>query len=395
MSGRAPTGARPGAGTAARRLAAEVVVRIEAEGAYANLALPAALADCGLSDRDRAFVTELVYGSTRMRRACDWAVDRFLHHAPDPVGRAHLRLGAYQVLFLGTPPHAAVNATVAVTPPRQRGMVNAVLRKVAAAGAPGPDGWPDVATALSYPDWVVDRLTADLGAGDARGALEAMNRPPPVTTRLDGYTQDLASQWVARSVGLRAGERALDLCAAPGGKATAMATAGAVVVAADRRRSRVRLLAGNVADLGLADRVLTVAGDGAAPPFRPRSFDRILVDAPCSGLGALRRRPDARWRAAPDDVDRLASLQRRMVDAVVPLLAPGGTLVYSVCTLTGAETVGIDDHLAAHHPHLRPCDPMTDPWRPAGRGALVLPQAADTDGMFLLRLRDGSAAPRR
>jgi 16S rRNA (cytosine967-C5)-methyltransferase len=121
--------------------------------------------------------------------------------------------------------------------------------------------------------------------------------------------------------------------------------------------------------------------------LRPGSFDRVLLDAPCSGLGSLRRRADARWRIEEDAVARLAALQVAMLDAAVHLLAPGGLLVYSVCTLTRAETIGVDEHLAAAHPQLEPLPAPGPPWRAWGRGALVLPQDAGTDGMSILRLR--------
>ena len=126
--------------------------------------------------------------------------------------------------------------------------------------------------------------------------------------------------------------------------------------------------------------------DGTALPFRPSSFDRVLVDAPCSGLGALRRRPDARWRIEAEAVPRLAELQRRLVGEALGVLAPGGMLVYSVCTLTHEETLGVDKHLSDTHPDLVALDPLGGAWRAHGRGSLLLPQAADTDGMYVLRL---------
>jgi 16S rRNA (cytosine967-C5)-methyltransferase len=132
--------------------------------------------------------------------------------------------------------------------------------------------------------------------------------------------------------------------------------------------------------------VATVVADGTAPPLRPGAADRVLVDAPCSGLGVLRRRPDARWRIRQEDLARLTVLQRRLLDAAAALVRPGGTLVYSVCTLTLAETAATDRWLADAHPDLLPLPPPGDPWAPAGRGALLLPQAAGTDGMYLLRL---------
>ncbi len=385
----------PPKGADARRLAAEALVRIDTEGAYANLVVPAILERSHLDTRDRGFVTELVYGTTRRRRSCDWLIDRFLLSDLDPVARAYLRMGAYQLVFLETPAHAAVSSTVDAAPRKISGLVNAVLRKVAGAD----NSWPDDATRLSYPDWIIERLTADLGSGPAVAALEAMNEAASATERDDGYIQDLGSQWVADAVGARPGEVVLDLCAAPGGKATRLAGTGAAVVAADIRPSRTGLIAKNVDALGLgvavaatattagSGVVVPIAADGLAPPFAPASFDRVLIDAPCSGLGTLRRRPDARWRIADTDVATLAELQLALVESALTLVRPGGHLVYSVCTLTAAETTGVDQILADRHPELVALPPPGDPWTPAGRGALLLPQAAGTDAMFLLRLR--------
>lgn len=373
----------------ARTVAHEALVRIEEGGAYANLVLGPLLDRSGLDARDRGLATELVYGTTRMRRACDWLVDRFVKGSKplDPPTRAALRLGAYQVAFLGLPPHAAVGTAVDVAPRRSRGLVNAVLRKVAADHQAKGLRFPDRATALSYPDWIVERLVADLGEERAAGALEAMDRSVAATTRDDGYTQDLASQWVADLVGAGPGERVADLCAAPGGKATALAGTGAHVVAADLRPARVGLVAGNARRTGTTEHLAAVVADARRPPLRPGSCDRVLVDAPCSGLGVLHRRPDARWRVEPDAVARLADLQLAIVRAASDLVRPGGTLVVSVCTLTAAETTGVDEVLAADRPDLVPLDPPGDPWVPWGRGALLLPQARGTDGMALHRYR--------
>ena len=360
--------------TSARRVAYDVLQRIDHDGAYANLTLPAALARTDLDQRDRAFATDLVYGTTRMRRACDFAVDRFVTKAPPPAVRTLLRLGAYQLLFAGVPAHAAVHDTVALAPKRATGFANAVLRRVATT----PVEWPDVATRLSYPDWIVERLVAELGEPDALAALERMNQPPPVTPRAAGYVQDLASQWVADLVEARPGDRVADLCAAPGGKATRLAADGAMVVAADLRPARARLVAANADRLGTRG-VDVVVADATAPPFPPGAFDRVVVDAPCSGLGALRRRPDARWRLQPGDVDTLAGVQAGILAAARPLVRPGGTLLYSVCTLTAAESIDLDDGSWPVLP------PPPAPWRPYGRGARLLPQDADTDGMTVLR----------
>lgn len=366
-------------------MALDALLRVE-NGAYANLVLPHELDRADLSAQDRNFATELVYGTTRMRRACDWLVDRYLMRAPDPATRAALRLGAYQLAFLGTPAHAAVGATVEVSPRRTRGMVNAVLRRVAADPQPG---WPSMGVELSYPDWLIERLVADLGTDDAMASLLRMNTAPDVSVRADGYVQDRASQWVAAAVGAEGGERIADVCAAPGGKATALAAAGpAIVVGVEVRPARAALMASNVARLEV-ENLAIVVGDGRRPALRAGWFDRVLVDAPCSGLGVLRRRPDARWRIQPEDIDGLVMLQRDLVAAAAGLVRPGGLLVYSVCTLTTVETEALDAWLEADRPDLV-ADPPGAPWRPAGRGGRLLPQDEDTDGMFVLRLRAGS-----
>ncbi|MCB1251503.1 MAG: hypothetical protein KDB36_18960 [Acidimicrobiales bacterium] len=389
MSGRHPR-SRP-ARDRVRGLAVDALDRID-EGAYANLVLPPMLDRSGLDQRDRHFVTELVYGATRRRRALDHLVDAHLRRPPDRTTRSVLRLGAYQLLELGTPPHAAVGQTVSVAPERTKGLVNAVLRKVATTVGQGSIRWPSLGVELSYPDWVVDRLVTDLGRADAEAALAAMNEAPVVTTRADGYVQDEASQWVAAAVDARPGLRVADLCAAPGGKATAMAGDGAFVVAADARPGRAALVAANARKLGCAERVAVVVADGTAPPLPPASVDRVLVDAPCSGLGVLRRRPDARWRVSPGDVEDLAALQVALVRAAAPLVRPGGLLVYSVCTLTEAETVGVDRRAAEALAEFEALTPLGAPWRPHGRGSLLLPHDAGTDGMFVVRLRRRGAA---
>ncbi len=377
----------------ARRTALEALVRIEEDGAYANLVLGPILDRSALDPRDKGLATELVYGTTRMRRACDWLVDRFVTRKEplDVTTRAALRLGAYQIAFLAQPPHAAVSTAVDTAPARSRGLVNAVLRKVATDHAEQGRRFPDVATALSYPDWIVDRLTTDLGRDRALGALEAMSSPSAPSVRADGYTQDRASQWVADLVEATPGERVLDLCAAPGGKATALVGTGAWVAAADLRPGRARLVAENAVLTRTAERLAVLAADGVRPPFPPASFDRVLVDAPCSGLGVLHRRADARWRVEPDSVERLARLQVDLVLAAAHLVRPGGLLVVSVCTLTTAETAGVDETVADRRPDLDPLPPPGDPWVPWGRGALLLPQAENTDGMALHRYR----VPRR
>lgn len=366
----------------ARAVALDALVTIERDDSFANLRLGPLLSKSTLDERDRRLVTELVYGVIRQRRALDHLCDRFLSSDPPSVARNALRLGAYQLRQTDIPDHAAVSATVDVTPKRFRGLVNAVLRKVAGSSVV----WPDDATRLSYPDWILDRLVADLGYDRAIGALETMNRAPRVSRRDDGYVQDEGSQRVAGAVQVQPGELVVDVCAAPGGKATAMESDGARVIALDLRSSRVGLIVSNSSSLGCED-LFAVQADARHPPVRPGSADAVLVDAPCSGLGVLRRRADARWRVQPDDVQRLVRLQLELLDAALTLVRPGGRLVYSVCTLTTAETLDVAATLESRYPELTPIGVPDGDWDRWGSGGLLLPQTADTDGMALFRWR--------
>ena len=358
-------------GVAVRRIAAEVLGRIDEGGAYANLALRPALDRSGLSDRDRAFVTELVYGATRMRRACDHLVDAHLRPRVEPRVRQVLRIGAYQLAFADVAAHAGVHATVGAAPKPARGLVNAVLRRIADDVVAGVD-WPSPAVELSFPDWIHGALLRRLGPAGAVAAMRAMDLPATTHVRDDGYVQDLASQAVVDAVEAGPGQLVLDACAAPGGKATGLASTGATVVAGDTSASRLGLVAANATRLGQP--VACIVADAGTAPFPPARFDRVLLDAPCSGLGVLRRRPDARWRIDVDAPERLGVVQRRLLAEAARLVAPGGLLVYSVCTLTEEENDGVVDGVALGR-ELEPLDRRT-----------IVPDAT-SDGMYLARWR--------
>jgi len=380
---RGPTGPRPASkGSKSRRLALDALERIDTKGAYANLVVPKMLGRSNLSDSDRALVTSMVYGTTRMRRACDHLVDRFVKGKVEPEIRAALRLGAYQLVYLGVPPHAALDATVGAVRGRGRSVVNAVLRRVADA----PVEFPSLAVQLSYPDWIVESLNSSLGTEAAEQALWAMNEPAEVTVRDDGYVQDKASQLVIERVGAGPDDVVIDVCAAPGGKTTAMSASGAFVVGADLNPTRAGLIRSNAERLG-SDPAVVVA-DGMLPPIRPGSADKVLVDAPCSGLGSLRRRPDARWRIEASAPCRLAVLQHNLVLAGLELLKPGGTLVYSVCTLTTQEGRGVLESVRKNTPiPVSVVEPDHDesPWETTDGVSRIVP--AQTDGMVLFELR--------
>lgn len=376
-----PTASRQEPGVEARGLAAELVRRVVHEGAYANILWGHLLDRSSLAGRERALATDLAYGTIRRKGSCEWLTGRFLDRRPPRTVHALLLVGAYQIQFSAVPAHAAVSLTVEATPKRWKPLVNAVLRKVANRD----DSWPDLATELSYPQWILDVLGRDLGEQDALDALRAMNDAPAPRSRNDGYIQDLSSEWVADAVEVAEGSTVVDLCAAPGGKATALANRKMRVLAVDRSRARLALVTENARRVGYASLPVTQA-DGRHPPLRRQRAGAVLVDAPCSGLGALRRRPDARWRVEPHDVEELAALQGQLLAAAADLVQPGGLLVYSVCTLTDEETTQVHGAVAGALDGWEVLQPPRR-WRQWGSGAAVLPQDHGTDGMYLLRLR--------
>ena len=360
-----------------RRLALSVLSRIEKDSAFANLVLRPALDASGLDERDKAFVTELVYGVTRMRRSCDFLIDPFIKKKLHPDIRTILRLGTYQLHWMKIPDHAAVSVTVSLAPRWARGLCNAVLRKVAIQ----TPVWPTKAIEYSYPDWIVKRLEADLGENAAEEALKSMNIAKPAVHREDGYYQDVTSQLVSDLLtqeGSWGNGLIFDICAAPGGKATAAASKGHPVVAADLSVKRLQLVKSN--SLKLQVKLPLVASNGTKLPFRKGQATRVLVDAPCSGLGVLRRRADARWRIKEGDIDDLADLQLELLCSALPLLKPGGLLIYSVCTLTDSETIGVDERFRRRM-KVEQVSPLPDPWRKHGEGGMILPQDLDSEGM--------------
>lgn len=417
-----------------RSVALEAVRRVVEEDGYSNLVIPAALGRSGLDQRDRGFAAELAYGTIRHLRSLDWAIERRANRPVarmSPGARDLLRLGAYQLLYARTPAHAAVGETVELAGPREKGFVNAVLRKLASDPPPWPTGDADrdLAVRTGMDPWAIGELRRVLPdpqetepAAEAfaeRGGLslrvnrcvttledlvEALRaaglepRPSAIQpdcllvdggdpVRLPGWhegwfaVQDQASAFVVDALEVRPGDRVLDACAGPGGKAAHLAClvgeAGRVV-AADLHPHRAALVRTGSARLGLHPLVL--AQDATAPALRG-SFDRVLVDAPCSGMGSARRRPELLWRPRKDDLSRLARLQVAITSAAADLLAPGGRLVYSVCTFPRAETEAACDAIVRHRPDLVPA-PVQGPEGPAERVRLW-PHRHGTDGMFV------------
>jgi 16S rRNA (cytosine967-C5)-methyltransferase len=392
----------------ARSVAHVVVRRVFEEDAYADRAFRSAAE--GLDARDRAFAMQLAYGTVQRVRTLDHAIET-LGRRPvrklDPPVRAALRIGAYQLAYMdGVPAHAAVDESVELV--RRAGLeravafTNAVLRRLS-------EGLPEVLARLheetpsaaalmhSYPDWVAETWWRELGPDDARALMRRQNEPPETAVRTPegpkvvdsippdwletGYAwpQSRGSQLAGDAVGARPGERVLDLCAAPGGKATQLAAAGAEVVAVERHEGRARELEENARRLGVR---LTVANvDALALPDGLGEFDRALVDAPCSGLGVLNSRPDLRWRAEP-----LPDVQVALLRAAVERVRPGGTVTYSVCTVNGAENEGVVDSFGL------PVDDLGSSWpeyrHPSRPGFLLtLPHVHGTSGFFVARMR--------
>jgi 16S rRNA (cytosine967-C5)-methyltransferase len=418
----------------ARAVALELVRRVTGEGAYSNLLLASLLRRSRLSGRDRALATELGYGTLRRLIPIDHAlgslVDRPLSRAPE-MARAALRLGAYQLLYTRVRPHAAVGETVGLVPQDQRGFVNAVLRKLSTTPPRMPEGDGDRAVSVrtGLAPWAVAELRRLLG-DEAEIAAEALATPAVLTLRtnpcatspedleaalrgrghrpqrgrihrgslkvpgaeasaLPGFAegwfavQDEASAYVVDVLDPQPGELILDACAGPGGKATDIACRSRSVVAADVSEQRLGLVRRAAERLGAPARLLVQDASRAA--LRD-GFDRVLVDAPCSGIGAARRRPELLWRPERRDLSRLARLQVRLAAGASSLLRPGGVLVYSVCTFPRAETDAACDALLGKAPFLIP-EPFPGPdGRPAER-ARLWPHRDGTDAMFVARFR--------
>lgn len=402
----------------ARAATFSVLLRVFEDGAYADRALRSAAA--GLDARDRALAQRLTFGAVQRVRTLDHAIETLGRRRIarlDPPVRAALRLGAYQLGFVdGVPRYAAVNESVELV--REAGLeravafTNAVLRRLADTMRPLLDALPvasaeEAALKHSYPDWVAETWWRDLGPVDAVALMCAQNEPANTVVRLvrgeiDGtpdrtipgawhvdrvddaalaegriWPQSSASQLVGLAVGAAKGDRVLDLCAAPGGKATMLA---GDVVAVEINENRASELEETARRLGSED-VRVVVADGRHMPPELADFDRALVDAPCSGLGVLNQRPDLRWRSEP-----LPGLQLDLLRAAADRTKPGGTIVYSVCTINADESeavvdlsgLAVDDTLAAEWPQFR------HPRRP--EFLQTLPHVHGTSGFFIARL---------
>lgn len=437
-----------------RRAALDVLRAVSRQDAYANLALPALLRERGITGRDAAFATELTYGTCRARGLLDAVIAAAAGRTIDQVDeglRDPLRLGAYQLLRTRVEPHAALSTTVdavAVEFDQGRaGFVNAVLRTISRRdeadwveelAPPESDRIGRLAFATAHPRWIAQSFSDALGpAGtelaevlasdderplvhlaarpgriDAEALAEAVGgtvgRYSPFAVYLPGgdpgrleavrnglaQVQDEGSQLIARATTLAplqgADEQWLDLCAGPGGKTALLgalaAQRGAHVTAVEVAPHRAELVASATKSLP----VTVVTADGRESDLAAASFDRVLVDAPCTGLGALRRRPEARWRRQPGDIPALVKLQRELLASAIQLTRPGGVIVYSTCSPHLAETVGVVSdavrRYAVSAEDARPVFPGVDGLGDAD-AVQLWPHRHGTDAMFTALLR--------
>jgi 16S rRNA (cytosine967-C5)-methyltransferase len=423
-----------------------VIRRVFERGAFADRAFQSQAA--GLEPRDRALAMALAYGTVQRRATLDHIAAQLMTgpvERLDPPVIAALRLGLFQLLFLdGIAAHAAVNESVELVKTSQHAganLVNAVLRRAASEGRPMLEALDDgtsgrAAIRHSIPFWLAERWWQELGEDHARSLMRQANVPAESSLRVntlraareevaarlgvathpaprlpeglvldgpfDAHSSELfeqgtvapqsrGSMLVARVVAPEAGERVLDLCAAPGGKTThlaaLMADAGEIV-AVERHPGRAAALERTCRRAGVSSVRVEVAD--AAARRRESGFDRVLLDPPCSGLGTLQSRPDLRWRASPESISELASLQGQMLAAAGAATAAGGTVVYSVCTISSLESEQVVDRFLREHPEFAAGDLQREypEWRHprCARYLQLLPDRDGTDGFFIARL---------
>jgi 16S rRNA (cytosine967-C5)-methyltransferase len=386
-------------------------MRVFEEDAYADRAFASEAKD--LDPRDRAFAQRLAYGAIQRVRTLDHAIEQLGGRqvgAMDAPVRNAIRLSAYELAFMdGVPARASVNEGVELVrgggAKRAVGFANAVLRRVS-EGIRGlvdalPESTPEEAALKhSYPDWIAETWWREWGGEEALALMPAQNEAPETAVRVVGtgearvvdridpealeqglvWPQSRGSQLAGNAVGVQPGDRVLDLCAAPGGKTTQLAERAAEVVAVEVHPGRARELEANMRRLG-ATNVTVVNADARELPPELTGFDRVLVDAPCSGLGVLAGRPDLRWRARP-----LPELQQELLRVAAERVKPGGSITYSVCTIAKAENEDVVDATGLE------IEPLNEQWpefahprRP--EFLLTLPHKHHTSGFFIARLR--------
>lgn len=375
----------------------QALQRWEAGGIFADEVLHEALAAHRFNSYDRAFLTETFYGVIRQRTALDFLIGRLRDSSLDPITRQILRLGFYQIFRMRIPHHAAVNETVNLAG-RARGLVNALLRRSIREKAELVQSLEQApaTTRFSHPEFLIKRWEEIFGAEEAIRLCTWNNLPAEIFIRANGlvvtprellcagrgiepalthplmlrvrqiphhwiarglcYVQDPSTTMAVELLDPQPGETVLDACAAPGGKATYLAELmknEGCLIACDSSFTRLERLRENLARMGITiaqtERVDWMQNSG---PFPKESFDRILVDAPCTNTGVIRRRVDVRWRLTPADFEMMPMRQRTILDNVLPLLKTGGSLVYSTCSLEPEENELLAEAIARDYPEL-------------------------------------------
>jgi 16S rRNA (cytosine967-C5)-methyltransferase len=438
--------------TDARRLAVRILGRVFGSDSYADILLDSAYKKTPIPQKDRALCTEIVYGTLRWWKKLNWILERQYrgdwNRVPDPVRRS-CEAALYQVLFLEkVPSYAAVDAAVRIAAETEngkwKGTVNAVLRTVLrtpdSLKVPYDPQNPAHAISVewSHPQWLVQRWIDRFGLDRTVSICRADNDRPRVGIRVNrlrtdraavkreladqgiqaeenpylddfleiqkignlistqGFSdglysvQDISAGLVGKLVDPKPGESILDLAAAPGGKTTYLAELSgdrADITAVDIRKSRLSMVEENRERLGL-NSIRTVAMDGRGPI--DQRFDKVLVDAPCSGLGTIRRRPELKWRKKPEDIANLVSIQNELLDSGSAALKPEGVLVYSTCTVLEEENRGIVHRFLNAHPEftVEPAEAFVHPDLVSdSRFIETWPDVHGTDGSFAVRLK--------
>lgn len=432
----------------ARRCAFAVIRRVFEHGAYADRAFNGEAA--GLAPRDRALAMTLAYGTVQRRATLDYVGQRLCNRplsSLEPPVLSALRLGLLQILFLdGIAEHAAVHESVELAKRASRGgagLVNAVLRRATREGRSLIEALADetpeqAATLHSVPAWLAELWWRELGADRARDLLAAVNEPAesalrvntlvssadavsaelpvaarPVSELAEAFVldepfdvqgselfargaimaQSRASMLVSRALAPKPGDRVLDLCAAPGAKTThvgALIADDGLLTAVERHPGRARALSETLARMHVDCAQVLIADAAELRVDRP--YAAVLVDPPCSGLGTLQSRPDLRWRTSPERIAELSALQTQILRAGAAATAPGGTLVYSVCTISREESVAVVERLLSERPEFAAED-LSALLPDAAQGPFLqtFPDRDRTDGFFVARLRNGSS----
>ncbi len=437
-----------------RAAAVNTLLRVRDKGAYVNAALDRTLSRADISERGRAFLTQLVYGTVRHQSLCDHVLRGLLTQPLEKLPGAILiilRMGVFQSLFCRSVTFPSMVHT-SVELAKHRGhagttrLVNAVLRRAPQRmeDVPLPPWETHPADRLSVryslPPWITKAWLTQFGSDEAARLCAACNEEAPVSVRANllqtstdtlmalfekakcgpikgtripeeltlteglppsrsklfregqYFIQDAASMLPPHALDPQPGETILDLCAAPGGKTTHIAQLAhdkARVVAMDIHPDKLRFVRENAERLGCVS-IRTVCGNGAQAPFG-EAFDRVLIDAPCSGLGTIRRHPDLKWRVTPEAIARLAVEQQQLLRSAIRLCKNGGTLVYSVCTFTPEETEeALQAALATGEVVLEDGPEWLDTWKTRTGTYRTLPHVDGLDGFFLMRLRKAS-----